>query len=242
MADALHAQTQIKPEQILDALLRGKWIIIIPLCVALTLGLFITLTSDKTYESSTLILIQPQRIPSEYIKSIVSADINQRISTISQQILSRSNLEKIIDQFGLFEDTTDMYLEDKVLAMREKIKVKIERARHGAEAFSISFRGKDPQRVMRVANTIASYFMDENLRVREAQAVGTSEFLDTELAKTRKDLERREQKLAAYRKKYLGGLPDELESNLRTLDRMQLQLTDKVNILQETKNSISLIF
>nr|MBP9599855.1 protein GumC [Desulfobacter sp.] len=84
-----------------------------------------------------------------------------------------------------------------------------------------------------------SYFMDENLKVREAQAIGTSEFLDSELEKTQKRLEEKEQKLAAFRAKYLGGLPDELESNLRTLDRMQKEVTDKAMLLREVNNSIS---
>ncbi|WDP90785.1 MAG: protein GumC [Desulfobacter sp.] len=241
MADPFHSQAQIKPDQIIDIVIRGRWILIIPLCISLTLGLAFTLTADKTYQASTLILVQPQRVPTNYVQSVVSSSINERISTISQQILSRSNLEQIIDQFGLFEDAKSMYLEDKIEGMRRKIKVRIERARHGAEAFSISFTGSSPQRVMRVTNTLASYFMDENLKVREAQAIGTSEFLDSELEKTRKRLEDREQKLAGYRAKYLGGLPDELETNLRTLDRLQTQLTDKSTQLRETKNALSLI-
>ena len=239
MADPFQAPTQIKPEYIIDVLLRGRWFLIVPLCITLTIGLGITLTAKKTYEASTLILVQPQRVPTNYVRSVVSSSISERISTISQQILSRSNLEQIIEQFGLYENSARMYLEDKIEGLRRRIKVKIERARHGAEAFSISFTGSDPQRVMRIANTLASYFMDENLKVREAQAIGTSEFLDAELEKTKKRLEEREAKLAAFRAKYLGGLPDELETNLRTLDRMQRELTDKAASLRDLNNSIA---
>jgi len=242
MADPFQSPQQIKPEQILDILIRGKWLIIIPLCISLTLGLVKTLTSDKTYEASTSILVQAQRVPTNYVKSVVTSSTSQRISTISQQILSRSNLEKIITRFGLFKKAENMYIEDKIAAMREKIKVKLERARRGSEAaFSISYSGNDPQRVMQIANTLASYFMDENLKVREAQAVGTSEFLDFELGKTRKRLEEREQRLAAYRAKHLGGLPDELESNLRTLDRLQQQMSEKSNLLREARNAVNMI-
>jgi polysaccharide chain length determinant protein (PEP-CTERM system associated) len=241
MADPFQSQTQIKPDYIIDVLIRGRWFLIVPLCISLTLGLGMTLTANKTYEAGTMILVQPQRVPTSYIRSVVSSSIGERISTISQQVLSRSNLEQIIDQFGLYEDSTDMYQEDKIAGLRKRIKVKIERVRGGSEAFSISFTGSEPQRVMRIANTLASYFMDENLKVREAQAIGTSEFLDSELEKTKKRLEEKEQKLAAFRAKNLGGLPDELEANLRTLDRMQQQLTDKTTLLRETKNSIGVI-
>lgn len=241
MADPFQNQLPIKPDQLLAIILKRKWFIIVPLCVTLTIGLYQTLTATKTYEASTLILVQPQRVPTNYVRSVVTSSINERISTISQQILSRSNLEKIIDQFGLYEDAKDMYLEDKIASMRKRVQVKIERARHGAEAFSIIFTGSEPNRVMRIANTLASYFMDENLKVREAQAVGTSEFLDAELEKTQKRLEDREKRLAEYRRKYLGGLPDELDTNLRTLDRLQGQLTTEREQLRLVRNSLSLI-
>ena len=241
MADPFQSRTQIKPDYIIDVLIRGRWFLIVPLCISLTLGLGMTLIANKTYQASTMILVQAQRVPTNYIKSVVSSSISERISTISQQILSRSNLEQIIEQFGLYEDSASMYLEDKIDGLRKRIKVKIERTSPGTEAFSISFAGSEPQRVMRIANTLASYFMNENLKVREAQAIGTSEFLDAELGKTQKRLEEKEQKLAAFRTKHLGGLPDELETNLRTLDRMQKQVTDRAMLVREVNNSISQI-
>lgn len=241
MADQFQSQMPIKPDQILEIIIRRRWFILIPFCITLTLGLFHTLTAGKTYEASTLILVQPQRVPSNYVRSVVTSTINERISTISQQILSRSNLEKIIDQFGLFADTKGMYLEDQVASLRKRVQVKIERTRSDAEAFSIVFQGDEPQTVMRIANTLASFFMDENLKVREAQAVGTSEFLDSELEKTRKTLEQRERQLAEYRTQHMGGLPDELETNLRTLDRLQQQLTIKNETLAQARNALSLI-
>jgi len=239
MADPFQSSIQITPNYIIDVLIRGRWFLIVPLCISLTLGLGKTLTANKTYEAATMILVQPQRVPTSYIRSVVSSSIGERIGTISQQVLSRSNLEQIIEQFGLYENSSGIYQEEKIEALRKQIKVKIENSRGGSEAFSISFTGSEPERVMRIANTLASYFMDENLKVREAQAIGTSEFLDSELEKTQKRLEEKEQKLAAFRAKYLGGLPDELESNLRTLDRMQKEVTDKAMLLREVNNSIS---
>ena len=241
MADSIQSPAQIRPEQIFDIIVRRRWFIIIPLCISLTVGLLLTLTAKKTYQASTLILVQQQSVPTSYVKSVVTSSINQRINTISQQILSRSNLEKIIEQFNLYADRPDLYLEEKIASMRQRVHVKIERARHGAEAFSIKFEGNEPQKVMRITNTLASFFMDENLKVREAQAIGTSEFLYSELEKTRRRLEEHETKLSAFRSKYLGGLPDELESNLRTLDRLQQQLADKNVQLREAKNALTLI-
>jgi polysaccharide chain length determinant protein (PEP-CTERM system associated) len=234
-------QTTLKPDQIIEIVIRRRWIVLIPLCISLTAGIYLAFTLPRTYQASTSILVHAQTVPGNYVKSIVSSGINNRISTISQQVMSRSNLEKIIDQFALFEsgNSGGMYLEDKIEVMRNRIKVKLTRTRRGTDAFSISYTGKDPDKVMRIANTLSSYFMDENLKLREAQAIGTSEFLDAELEKTRKRLVDREKNLSEYRAKFLGGLPDELESNLRTLDRLQQQLSDKQATLRDAKNAVN---
>ncbi|MCP4117327.1 MAG: protein GumC [Desulfobacteraceae bacterium] len=241
MADGPNIQTALTPDQIIDIIIRRRWIVLIPLCISLSAGIYLAFTLPRTYKASTSILVHAQTVPGSYVKSIVSSGINNRISTISQQVMSRSNLEKIIDQFALFEDekSAGMYLEDKVAVMRKRINVKLTRARNGTDAFSISYKGKDPAKVMKITNTLSSYFMDENLKLREAQAVGTSEFLDAELEKTRKRLVEREKKLSEYRAKFLGGLPDELESNLRTLDRLQQQLSDKQATLRDAKNAVN---
>ncbi|MDY0360316.1 MAG: Wzz/FepE/Etk N-terminal domain-containing protein [Desulforegulaceae bacterium] len=235
----LNSPNEIKPEQIFDALFRYKWIIISFIAASLTLGLIKTFLTTRIYEASTLILVQPQKVPQNFVRSVVSIGIEARISTISQQIMSRSNLEKIIQEFGLFAENKDMYLEDKITILRNKIDVNITKAKQGSEAFTIKYRGSDPDRVMRITNTLAGYFMDENLKFREAQAVGTSEFLDVELEKTRERLEFMEKRLTEYRTKHMGGLPGELDSNLRTLDRLQKQHEAKNVSLIELKKEIS---
>jgi len=234
--------TALKPEQVLEIILRRRWLIIIPLCIALTAGCFYTLKAPKTYMASTTILIQPQKVPTDYVQSIVSSDSQQRINTISQQILSRTNLESIINQFGLFQDAKNMYPEDKINNMRERVIVTQTSSRYqSTEAFAISFTGPDPEIVMKVANQLASFFMDENLKARELQAVGTSDFLESELEKIKIKLEDREKEIAAYRAKHMGGLPGELDANLRTLDRLQLQYSDDLNTLRDTQNDVALL-
>ena len=162
-------------------------------------GMFLSIKLPKIYEASTLILVMPQRVPSNFVQSIVTTDIDSRINTISQQILSRSNLKKVMEEFDLFSDPkySDMFLEDKYADLRERINVEVNRAdrRKEADAFSISFKGPEPKTVMAVTNRLAGSFIDENLKVREAQAMGTSDFLAAELITKRKRLEEVEQKL-----------------------------------------------
>ncbi len=242
MADSHNQENSVKPDQIIEIVIRRRWILIISFCIFITIGFFYTLTSSRIYEASTTILIQPQKVPTDYVQSIVTTGSAQRINTISQQILSRTNLEKIIKEFGLYEGQEAMYQEDKVDSMRKKVVVTQKSGRHqGTEAFAVSFTGTDPKIVMNVANKLATFFMDENLKARETQAIGTGEFLESELKKIKTKLEGREKELAAYRAAYMGGLPDELETNLRTLDRLQVQYSDSLNSLRGSQNAIALL-
>ena len=93
---------KITPEFIIEIVLRRRWFIIIPFCVSIIIGAYFAITLPRLYQAETLILVEAQRVPTNYVQSLVSIDINARISTISQQILSRTNIEKIIKEFKLF--------------------------------------------------------------------------------------------------------------------------------------------
>lgn len=235
----------ITPSQVIDILSRRRWFLLIPLCPAVLVGIYLVLTLPMVYKADTLILIQAQKVPDEFVRSVVSSDIDTRLNTISQQIMSRSNLEKVIEQFDLFADSKydNMYMEDKIDSLRKRIAVDLIRAgkRQAADAFSISFKGENPRVVANVANGLARYFMDENMKVREVQALGTSDFLEDELDTIRQQLEEREEALKRYRETYMGGLPEQLDTNLRILEGLQLRLNMKNESVRYAKNSLILV-
>ena len=232
--------TNIKPEVIIDIIIKRRWFIIIPFCLSLMVGIYQAITLPKIFEAETLILVEAQRVPQEYVKSVVSIDISSRISTISQQIMSRTNLEKVINDFKLFSEEAwqSRFLEDKIENLRERITVDVINRRRGADAFRIAFRGPSPEKVMNVANALASYFINENLKVREMQAIGTSSFLEAELDSMRKRLEEKEENLREYKKQYMGGLPEQLETNLKILESLQVQKHEKQTIIREIEQNI----
>ena len=228
----------LKLNQIIDIILKYRWFLTVPFCLAMIVGIYFAITLPKIYESSTLILVQPQRVPENYVQSLVDMDISDRINSISQQILSRTNLERIIKELKLFEGPKfkKMFMENKVASLRKRIEVEvISDHRRQTDAFSISFKGKEPEKVMNAVNTLASYFINENLKMRESQAIGTSVFLEDELTAMRIRLEKVEESLKEYRKTYMGELPEQLESNLRILDRLQDQLGERQQSLSEAK-------
>jgi polysaccharide chain length determinant protein (PEP-CTERM system associated) len=209
----------------------------------MVVGSILSVKLPKMYEASTLILVQPQRVPEKIVQPVVDIDSEHRISTISQQIMSRSNLERVIERFKLFSgvEPKDMFMEDKVNDLRSRIKVEVSRtrSRNDADAFSIFFRDRDPQVTMQVANGLATFFIDENLKSREGQAVGTTDFLDAELETMRKRLEEEEDRLKQYRQANMGELPEQLASNLEILGRLHSQLGQKEESLRSARVSLA---
>jgi polysaccharide chain length determinant protein (PEP-CTERM system associated) len=237
---------KFKIDHHLNLVLKHRWLIIIPFCLAMILGIYLAIALPRVYEASTLILIKPQQVPRDYVQSaIVAANIESRIMTISQKILSRENLQKIIDQFNLYSDPVqeDMFVEDKMADLRQRVLIELQETddRREADAFSISFHWPEPRKVAAVANSLAALFINEDLREREADAVDTTQFLDDQLHDTRERLKEYEVKLGDYRKRYMGELPEQLDSNLRILDTLQQQLSEREARLRDEKNRLALL-
>lgn len=205
---------------------RQKIWIILPLIGGILIAGILIVKLPKIYRSSTLILVEAQKVPEEYVKSAVSGTVEGRLSTIQQQIMSRSLIEKIINKFGLYpENSNGVITEEAIGRMRKNIEVKTTVARNNnIEAFSLSFQGKDPMMVMNVTNELASLFIEENLKIREQLVEGTTEFLNNELKNLKETLERQEARIGEFKRTNMGELPEQLEANLRSLDRIQSDL------------------
>ncbi|MDC4226017.1 MAG: Wzz/FepE/Etk N-terminal domain-containing protein [Candidatus Manganitrophus sp.] len=205
---------------------RQKMWIILPLIGGILIAGILIVNLPKIYRSTTLILVEAQKVPEEYVKSAVSGTVEDRLSTIQQQIMSRSLIEKIINKFGLYpENSNGVITEEAIGRMRNNIEVRTTVARNNnIEAFSLSFQGKDPVMVMNVTNELASLFIEENLKIREQLVEGTTEFLDNELKNLKETLERQEARIGEFKRMNMGELPQQLEANLRSLDRIQSDL------------------
>ena len=217
--------------QYIDMALRRKWWIIIPFLLTLLAGLAFALNAPKVYEARTLIVVQSQKVPQDFVRTIVSSDVEDRLRTITQEVTSRTNLERIINELQLFRNSNNGLSSDqKVLSVRDEIKIDISGGgrREETDAFTISFRDKDPEIVMQVTNALASNFITENLKIRESQAIGTATFISDELKSVETRLMAKEMELKQYQEKYMGGLPEQLDTNLRILERLQEQL-DQLN-------------
>jgi polysaccharide chain length determinant protein (PEP-CTERM system associated) len=222
---------------------RRKYWAVIPFLAVILGGLGYLLHAPEVYEAQTMILVQTQSVPKELVRSIVTEGVEERLRTISQQVTSRTNLEAIIRNYGLVEDMDPALSVDAMVEeVRSKIKINVEttggtRQNPGVPyAFTISFRGKDPEKVMQVTNALASNFISENLQVRETQVLGTSGFLGDELESVRRRLAEKEEELKAYRERNMGGLPEQLNPNLAMLQRLQTRMDQLSRELGDLEN------
>ena len=212
----------------IDLALRRKWCIIIPLAISIVASYGYFKSLPKIYKATTTILVLPQKIPESYVRSTITTSVSDQLNTISQEILSRTRLEKVIQTLNLYPELRQKVpMEEVVETMKKSIEVNLQNRPYSDRAqntFSISHEGKEPQTVMLVTNQLASLFIEEHLKVREKQAESTSLFLSKELSEIEKQLIRKEAEMKGYRERNMGKLPQQLDANLRILERLQQQL------------------
>ena len=138
---------EIKPEDIIEIILRRRWWIIIPFGLSIIVGIILAFALPRYYKAETLILIRPPKVPGNYIQSMVTMDLDTRLDTFSRQILSRSNLERIMKDFNMYTEPKYglFFVEDKIADMRKRIRVDLLR------------RQTLPGTVRRFANAICIY-------------------------------------------------------------------------------------
>ena len=204
----------------IEIFLRRIWYIIIPFVMVSAGAATYAIISPKEYRASTLILVTPQKVPETFVRPTVTSKIEDRLSSISQEIMSRTRLEQVISELKLYsEESKSKSTEQIVELMRENIQVELK----GKEGyFSIGYVGRDPRTVTTVANKLASLFIEENLKLREQETQGTSEFLTIELNATKAKLDELEGAITKFRRDHLGDLPEQRDTNVKVLEQLQL--------------------
>ncbi len=231
----------VAPLSIVRMLWKSK-LIILGCWLAISLAAYVVIRRlPAIYKAEALILVDSQKIPEKYVSSTVNTDVQDRITSISQQILSSNQLMKIIDDFGLYRKQRQTHYPEEILdMMRRDISIGYERIWTGGRpgAFRIGYQGPDQMVVAQVANRIANLYIEENQKTREVQAEGTSEFIESQLRAAKKKLDELEAALSAFKIQHNGELPQQEASLNGVLSRLQVQLEanrDAINRAQDSK-------
>jgi succinoglycan biosynthesis transport protein ExoP len=219
----------------LDAFRRRRGMIFLIAGSVFFLGLITAFVWPPTYASSATILIEEQEIPAQLIQSTVTSYASERIQVISQRVMTRSNLQEIIDKYGLYQNerkyqTTEEVLED----MRDDIKLDMINAdvmdpRTGRPtaatiAFTVGYEGENPPLVQKVANELTTLYLNENLRTRTEKAEETTAFLTEEAKRLSAEISRLEAALAEFKEKNANQLPEMKDVNTQVLQRTETEL------------------
>src|SRR5882724_1178300 len=213
---------------LLEIVRRRRVLAVLPFLFVLTAAVSLAVFLPSLWTARSLVLVNRQVIPERYVTSTVQADLEARLLTLSQEILTPQRLTQIARQYGLYRNARST--DDLVDRMRKDIRIELveERERRSREGrsflFTVSYTAANPVVAARVANTLSSLYIEENGRMREQQAAGTSEFLEGQLKDLRDKLQNQERTITAYKEKNLGELPEQKDVNLRTLERLQQQL------------------
>lgn len=235
---------------------RKKFFIIPAVLVFLVLSAVAVLL-PSVYQSSSTILIEEQQIPPEFVRSTVTGFADQRIQSLTQQILSRTKLWEIVQQFNLYTEMKEKYTREEILEnMRDDIKLQTisadisEQARTQQRrprqpgqtgqsmtiAFSISYQGKSPDTVQKVAGTLASLYLEQNLKIREAQAKTTTQFLESELKVLTERIQVLGEQVTKFKQEHEGITPELYQFNLTQADRLESEVKQLENSIRAAED------
>ena len=213
------------------AMLRRRWVLIVVLTViGGPIAYGVSRVLPDRYKSQTLVLVERQSVPEKIVESLDTEDLSQRLSSMQQQILSRSRLEPIINQFGLYSNEVNKVpMEDLVGRLQKAIDVApilpmAETQSRQLPGFYVNVTMGNARTAQQVCTAVTSMFIEENLRQRLQHSDDTTQFLVNQLGEAKANLDEQDARLAAFKSHYLGSLPDNEQMNLGLLTNLKSQL------------------
>jgi polysaccharide chain length determinant protein (PEP-CTERM system associated) len=209
---------------------RRIWLLVIP-AVIFAIGAYsFSLFLPSRWTSETVVLVQEPQISENIVKSIVSGDLNQRLATMQEQILSRTRLQQMIEKFGLYKDEAGKRSTEELVAkMRSSIQVSpvrpmAETRYNGLPGFTVSVMANRPQLAQQICTEITAIFMQQNILSRQRRADDTNDFISKQLQDAKAKLDEQDARLADFQRRYSGALPEEMQTNFSLLTGLTSQL------------------
>ncbi|MGH9731190.1 MAG: GumC family protein [Candidatus Acidiferrales bacterium] len=231
MLDELQDQKSQGIEEYWSIVRRHRWLILLSIFVCWATVWVIGWLLPATYQSEALILVEQQQVTSELVPPNVSVSLQDRLQSMTQQVLSRTQLQGIIDRYHLYTKHSGLLAifepTDPVDQMRKDINVtpvEVPGRNGDLTAFKIDYTGPTPELTQQVNSELTSAFLDQNLKSQQQLSQSTTSFFDRQLADARAKLEEQGAKVRAFKAQHVGELPDQLESNVQILSGVQNQL------------------
>jgi protein tyrosine kinase modulator len=215
----------------LDVWSRRKWVALLVFGAVFAAAVSITVSLPDLYRATATVLVETQHVSEDLVRSSVSAELETRIQTIREDVMSRARLGDLINRLGLYPElrAKGVAFDAIIERMRRDVDLDLNSTaptggRAPTIAFAIKYIGRDPRTVAQVANMLASLYVVENTKIREGQAARTAEFLKTQLAEVKKELDSQERRATEFNLSHIGELPQQVAANLASLERLNTQL------------------
>ena len=194
---------------------------VVPFSIGLALVPKLSRSTPNMYRSETLIRVIPPRVPDTVVRQFGVTKMEERLPTIRDLLLSRSQLEPVVKAFNLYPRLRNQRsAEEIVQRMRSDINLQAE----GQETFRLEYISADRYTARDVTARLAALLIEENQRDRAGLADETNQFLESQLNEAKEQLIQHEKRLELYRRQHSGELPTQLESNLQAIRNAQQQL------------------
>jgi polysaccharide chain length determinant protein (PEP-CTERM system associated) len=235
---------EISMSEVKRILRRYWWMLPLAVVCGGSLGLGLTFFVPKAFTSQSRLQIHEQTVSPELIKPVLTEATSGRLASMQEQILSRTQLQALIEKFGLYPSERDkMHMEDLVLRLRKAIEVTPPDNPLGGQnrqlpGFYINVTFSDPQLAEKICSEVTSKFLEQNAKYMNEKSVETVEFLAHEADDAKRKLNEEDSKLAEFEKKYMGSLPDQEQTNLGLLGTANSQLeaiTQSISRAQQEK-------
>jgi succinoglycan biosynthesis transport protein ExoP len=230
MTDEEYGQVSRSLDEYWTIARRRRWYILLPVFACWAIALGGSWLVPSAFQSEALILVEQQKVPEQYVVPNVTVNLQDRLQSMTQQILSRTRLQSTINRFHLYEARrweAFAQAEDPVEQMRKDIIIELVQApgRPGElTAFKIRYSSGTPQLAQQVNSELTSLFIDENLKSQQQLSESTTAFLQNQLADARSKLEEQEAKVRKFKANHFGNLPSQVETNVQILAGLQAQL------------------
>jgi polysaccharide biosynthesis transport protein len=219
-------------DNILGLLRRRRWWVLLPVGITTFATLFALSWIPNEYRSEAMLLVVQQQIPQRYVLPTSTTDIRDALQATTDEVLSRTRLLQVLDEFGLYAKERKGTSPEAVLdRMRHDIEIKPENnsSQRDVNSFRISFRANNPKLAQDVTSRLTSLFIEQNSETREHQATTTTNFLHERLELTKSKLAAAEEQVRQFKMEHLGELPEQQQGNLAILGGMQVQLQNTLS-------------
>ncbi len=208
-------------DQVASALWRRKGLIAALTAVFFAIGAAIAVGIPSVYKATVVVRMEPLRPSSEMVQKTVDDDIRNKLVTVRHQLMGRPVLQKAIEEINLYPEIVSRNgIDAAVEKMRTDLEVKVE----GENAFELTYSSNDPQTAAKVANRLPQIFGEQETKLRQDQAQRATQLFTAKVDALKIAVTDWERKIAQFKVDHLGELPEQLEMNMRSLERIASEI------------------